>query len=113
MRSGRLAAVIATIVTFRHPEGGYDRPRFEAINRSTAPKYEGLAGLVSKAYWYDDAARENGGLYIWQTRDAAEATHDEAHLDRLEELYGVRPTVRWLDVAVFVNNTRNDERPTA
>ena len=101
----------ATIVTFRHSEGAYDRPRFEAINRSTAPKYEGLAGLVSKAYWYDDAARENGGIYVWETREAAEATHDEAHLDRLEELYGVRPTVRWLDVAVFVNNTALTPQP--
>jgi hypothetical protein len=97
--------VIATIVTFRHAQGAYDRARFEAINRSTAPKYEGLPGLVSKAYWYDDDARENGGIYLWETRAAAEATHDEAHLDRLESLYGVRPAVRWLDVPVFVNNS--------
>ena len=97
--------MIATIVTFRHTAAAYDRGKFEAINRSTAPKYEGLAGLVSKAYWYDDAARENGGLYIWETREAAEATHDEAHLKRLEDLYGVRPTVRWMDVPVFVNNS--------
>jgi hypothetical protein len=98
-------AVLASIVTFRHPEGAYDRPRFEAINRSTAHRYEGLPGLVSKAYWYDDAAHENGGIYLWSNREAAEATHDGAHLDRLQELYGVRPTVRWLDVPVFVDNS--------
>jgi hypothetical protein len=97
-------AILATIVTFRHTEAGYDRARLEAINRSTAPKYENLPGLVSKAYWYDDSARENGGLYLWSSREAAEATHDLPHLDRLEELYGVRPSVRWLDVPVFVNN---------
>ncbi|MGB4862111.1 MAG: YdhR family protein [Tepidiformaceae bacterium] len=98
-------AILATIVTFSHGNGAYDRPRFEAINRSTAPKYENLPGLVSKAYWYDDAARENGGLYLWSSREAAEATHDAAHLARLAELYGVAPTVRWLDVPVFVNNS--------
>lgn len=96
--------MIATIVTFHHSPGAYDRPRFEAINRSTAPKYEGLVGLVSKAYWYDDDARENGGIYLWESRAAAEATHDGAHLSRLEAIYGVRPTVRYLDVPVFVNN---------
>ena len=96
--------LIATIVTFRYPEGGYDRARFEAINRTTAPKYEGLPGLVWKSYWYDNAACENGGIYVWTSREAAEATHDEAHLARLTELYGVRPTVRWLDVPVFVDN---------
>ncbi|MGE3076317.1 MAG: YdhR family protein [Dehalococcoidia bacterium] len=97
-------AVIATVVTFRHTQKSYDRTRLEAINRSTAPKYAGLDGLVSKAYWYDDAALENGGIYLWSSREAAEATHDEAHLARLEELYGVRPSVRWMDVPVFVNN---------
>ncbi len=96
--------MLATIVTFCHTAETYDRVRLEAINRSTAPKYEGLPGLVSKAYWYDDDARENGGLYIWTDRAAAEATHDDAHLARLHELYGVPPTVRWLDVPVFVNN---------
>ncbi len=97
--------MIATIVTFRHSPNTYDRPRFEAINRSTAPKYEGLAGLVTKAYWYDDDAHENGGIYLWEYRAAAEATHDAEHLDRLQALYGVRPTVRYLDVPVFVNNS--------
>ena len=96
--------LLATIVTFHHTAETYDRERLEAINRSTAPKYDGLAGLVSKAYWYDDTARENGGLYIWNDRSAAEATHDEAHLARLHELYGVKPGVRWLDVPVFVDN---------
>jgi hypothetical protein len=95
---------LATIVTFRHAASTYDRAKFEAINRSTAPKYEALPGLLFKAYWYDDAACENGGIYVWDSREAAEATHDQAHLDRLEQLYGVRPTVRWLDVPVFVNN---------
>ncbi len=98
------APIIASIVTFRHPEGAYDRERFEAINRSTAPKYEGLAALIWKSYWYDDDARENGGIYLWSSREAAEATHDEAHLERLTGLYGVRPSVRWLDVPVFVDN---------
>lgn len=98
--------MIATIVTFHHTAAAYDRARFEAINRTTAPKYEGLAGLVSKAYWYDDSAHENGGIYLWESREPAEATHDEAHIARLTDLYGVRPTVRWLDVPVFVNNSK-------
>ena len=97
-------ATLATIVTFQHTKQSYDRERLEAINRSTAPKYVGLHGLVSKAYWYEDATFQNGGIYLWNSREAAEATHDDAHLARLEELYGVRPTVRWMDVPVFVNN---------
>lgn len=98
-------AILATIVTFSHSQATYDRSRLEAINRSTASKYENLPGLVSKAYWYDDAAHENGGLYLWSSREAAEGTHDAAHLARLKELYGVAPSVRWLDVPVFVNNS--------
>src|SRR5690606_30229348 len=68
MSPRRLIAVIATIVTFRHTEATYDRARLEAISHSTAPKYRGKPGLVTKTYWYDDTAREHGGIYLWTER---------------------------------------------
>lgn len=97
--------MIATIVTFHHTQATYDRARLEAISHSTAPKYQGMPGLVMKTYWYDDANREHGGFYVWESREFAEAIHTTEHRERLALLYGVAPTVRYLDAPVFVNNT--------
>lgn len=97
--------MIATIVTFRHTEATYDRARLEAISHSTAPKYRGKPGLVTKTYWYDDTAREHGGIYLWTERRFAEETHTPEHIEHLATLYGVRPEVRYIDAPVFVDNT--------
>lgn len=97
--------MIATLLTFRHTEATYDRARLEAISHSTAPKYHGLPGLIVKTYWYDDANREHGGFYVWESRQHAEATHTDEHRERLALLYGVAPTVRYLDAPILVNNT--------
>ncbi len=96
--------MIATIVTFRHGSGTYDRGRLEALSHSTAPKYQGMAGLIAKTYWYDDERREHGGFYVWETREAAEAVHTPEHVARLEGLYGVRPDVRYVDAPIYIDN---------
>lgn len=96
--------MIATIVTFRHGPGTYDRERLEAISHSTAPKYRGMAGLIAKTYWYDDERREHGGFYVWANREAAEALHTPEHVSRLEALYGVRPEVRFVDAPIHIDN---------
>lgn len=96
--------MIATIVTFRHGPGTYDRLRLEAISHSTAPKYRGMAGLIAKTYWYDDERRKHGGFYLWETKAAAEAVHTAEHQARLEGLYGVRPEVRYVDAPIYIDN---------
>jgi hypothetical protein len=34
----------------------------------TAPKYRGVAGLLSKNYWMSEDGRRVGGIYVWETR---------------------------------------------
>src|SRR5512132_3489509 len=41
----------------------------------TAPKYQGVAGLLSKNYWMSEDGRRVGGIYVWETRADADRLH--------------------------------------
>jgi hypothetical protein len=74
--------------------------RFE----SSAPKYQNLAGLVRKYYVRAEDGRSAGGIYLWETRAAAEAVYNGEWRARVEKLYGAAPTITWFDTPVIVDN---------
>ena len=74
--------------------------RFE----SSAPKYQNLAGLVRKYYVRTEDGRSAGGIYLWESRAAAEAVYSGEWRERVEKLYGVKPTITWFDTPVIVDN---------
>ena len=88
------------------------RTREQAIvgGTSTAPTYRDLAakGLLSKHYLNGDAG--TGGIYWWESREAAEAWFTEERVALLAERFGVRPTLTWYDNHVVVDNMRGETR---
>jgi len=74
--------------------------RFE----SSAPKYQNLKGLVRKYYLRAEDGRTAGGVYLWESRAAAEAVYDAAWKARVQELYGSAPSITWFDTPVIVDN---------
>jgi hypothetical protein len=75
--------------------------RFE----SSAPKYQNLPGLVRKYYIRSEDGRSAGGIYLWETRAAAEAVYNGEWRARVEKLYGGKPTIVWFDTPVIVDNS--------
>src|SRR5207245_9724693 len=65
--------------------------RFEA----TAPKYQKLPGLIRKYYIRSEDGRVVGGVYLWQTRQAAERVYSAEWRERVDKLYGTKPTITW------------------
>src|SRR3989442_1296360 len=53
--------------------------RFEA----TAPKYQKLPGLIRKYYIRSEDGRVVGGVYLWQTRQAAERVYSAEWRERV------------------------------
>lgn len=74
--------------------------RFE----SSAPKYQNLAGLVRKYYVRSEDGRSAGGIYLWESRAAADAVYNSEWRERVEKLYGGKPTITWFDTPVIVDN---------
>lgn len=73
--------------------------RFE----SSAPKYLALPGLLRKHYVLSDDGRRAGGVYLWESRAAAEAVYDGEWRRRVADLYGAAPTFLWFDSPVTVD----------
>jgi hypothetical protein len=74
--------------------------RFE----SSAPKYRNLPGLLRKYYLRAEDGRSVGGIYLWESRAAAEAVYGGEWRERVGQLYGVSPTIAWFDTPVVVDN---------
>ena len=71
---------------------------------STAPKYQGLQGLVRKYYLRSEDGCRAGGVYLWETRAAAEAAYNGEWKARVKQLYGSEPQISWFDTPVIVDN---------
>jgi len=74
--------------------------RFE----SSAPKYQNLQGLIRKYYIRSEDGRIAGGIYLWETRADAEQVYNGEWRERVEKLYGAKPTIAWFDSPVIVDN---------
>jgi hypothetical protein len=67
-------------------------------------KYQGLQGLVRKYYLRSEDGRRAGGVYLWETRAAAEAAYNGEWKARVKQLYGSEPEITWFDTPVIVDN---------
>jgi hypothetical protein len=95
--------MITTLVQFALPAPlslAEATKRFE----SSAPKYRNLKGLVRKYYLRSEDGRSAGGVYLWESRAAAEAVYNGEWRERVEKLYGAKPTILWFDTPVIVDN---------
>jgi hypothetical protein len=77
---------------------------------STATIYRGLAakGLIRKDYLNGDTG--TGGVYLWESRAAAEAWFTEQRVIELTKRFGVRPRLTWYDSHVTVDNLKGETR---
>jgi hypothetical protein len=96
------------IVQFDLPK----RTQEQAIKSGTAsaPIYRNLAakGLIRKDYINGDAG--TGGVYLWETRKAAEAWFTQERIAELGQRFGARPRLTWYDTHVTVDNVNGETR---
>lgn len=76
----------------------------------TAPTYRNLAnkGLIRKDYLNGNVG--TGGVYLWESRQAAEEWFTEAKLAELTERFGVRPRLTWYETHVTIDNEKGETR---
>ena len=95
--------MIGVFVVFRN-EDGFDESAVRKIAENARPMFEGMPGLHSKAFTFNSSKREATNFYVWESEVAARAFFDEARLVRVTGLYGVRPTVEFVEIATLVEN---------
>ena len=97
--------MIGVFVTFRYGEN-FDEQSVRQIAEAARAKFEGMPGLHSKAFTVNAGKREAVNFYVWDSEDAAKAFFTDALLDRVTALYGVRPSVEFVQIATLVENAR-------
>jgi hypothetical protein len=99
--------VITAITTFRLPKP-ITREEARKIFLSTAPKYQGVPGLVRKVYVLSQEGDTAGGIYLWNSRAEADAMYSESWKAFVREKYGTDPSVTYLDSPVVVDNVTHE-----
>ena len=99
--------MITVITTFRLPAPvTLDEAR--RVFLSTAPKYQGVPGLLRKTYVFSPEENTAGGIYLWNSRAEADATYTESWRAFVREKYGTDPSLTYFDTPVVVDNVTHE-----
>ena len=96
--------MITAIVLFKLPANINSADAAELF-RGSAPKYQGVAGLLRKYYLFDPESRTGGGCYLWESREAAERVYTAEWRKMIAERYGAQPEISYFETPVVVDNT--------
>ena len=94
--------MITAIVRFNIPKETTLAQATDAY-RGTAPKYQGLPGLVRKYYLFGEEC-EVGGVYLWESREQAEAFYNADWKKFIADRYGAEPKIQYFESPVIVDN---------
>lgn len=99
--------MMTTLVQIENPEPmSLDKAR--NLFTGTAAKYQEVPGLIRKYYLLSEDGGTAGGVYLWETREAAEAMYDPEWRTFIKEKYGVDPVVTYFHSPVVVDNLTAD-----
>jgi hypothetical protein len=106
VKAGRVReedTMIGTFVTFRYADN-FNEETVRRIAEAARARFEGMPGLRSKAFTLSSVKREATNFYVWDSEDAARAFFSDELLERVAGLYGVRPSVEFVQIATLVEN---------
>lgn len=99
--------MITAIVEYRLPSP-LSAAEMQSRFRHVEPMFRGLAGLQRKSFCYDAGSGEGVSVYVWSGREAAERCYAPEFFAGFEQVFGTRPTVRYLPVLMVIDNVAND-----
>lgn len=95
--------MIVAIVTFNLKQPT-TLEQITKVFRGTAPKYQGMHGLLQKNYWMSEDGSRAGGLYVWSSRADADRVYTPEWKKFVEEKYGAPPVIEYFHSPVMVDN---------
>lgn len=99
--------MITAIVEFKLPQP-ITLAEARATFLSTAPRYQGMPGLLRKYYFLSEDGAKAGGIYLWASRTQAEQVYTGEWSAFVQGKYGSVPTVTYLECPVVVDNTTDE-----
>ncbi|MBA3504371.1 MAG: YdhR family protein [Betaproteobacteria bacterium] len=104
--------MIGALVRFQY-ENEFSEARVRQVAEAARGRFVGLPGLRFKAFTVDVEKQEALNFYVWESEDAARAFFTPELIERVTGLYGVRPSLQFVNVAAFVENPPTKAPPFA
>jgi hypothetical protein len=98
--------MIGVVVTFDYDEGEFDQARVEKVAENAFGMFEGMPGLRTKVFTFDEKQGRALNFYVWESREVAEQFFSDELRDRVTGLYGVRPSIEFVEIAQIVDNAK-------
>ena len=95
--------MIGVFVTFRY-QGDFDGEKIRRIAETARSHFEKMPGLRSKAFTFNREAREAINFYVWDSEEAGKAFFNQDLVQRATGLYGVRPSIAFVEIATLIDN---------
>ena len=95
--------MITALVQIKLPEP-MTRDKAQVLFAGTAPKYRDLKGLIRKYYLLSEDGATAGGVYLWESQEAAEQLYTDDWQAFIMQKYGTEPSVTYFDSPVIVDN---------
>ena len=96
--------MIGVRVNFKY-EGEFDRARVTGVADKARAKFEGMPGLRFKFFTFDEAAGSASNFYVWESEEAAHDFFSDELREQVTDLYGVAPTIEFVEIAQIVDNS--------
>lgn len=96
--------MIGVLVTFTQTDK-FDRSTIAKIAGELRGPFEGMAGLRFKSFMLDEGGTQARNFYVWDDEEKGRSFFTEELVGKVTGVYGVRPTIEFLDVVGFVDNS--------
>jgi hypothetical protein len=98
-----LPSMITAIVTAKLPPGFTSQIYAEHAAR-IAERFQDIPGLIRKQFLFNPEEGLAGGVYLWETREFAEACYRGVWRENFMNAFGVEPQIRFFESPVVVDN---------
>jgi hypothetical protein len=95
--------MITAVVTFDSDQ--LDAERVRKVAAEARAMFEGMPGLRNKFFTLDQSERRARNVYVWESEDAARGFFSDELVQRVTDLYGVRPQIEFAEVLELVDNS--------
>jgi hypothetical protein len=97
------AVMVGVLVTLRY-EDDFDASAVRGVAENARHVFEGMPGLRSKAFTLSEQDSRATNFYIWESEEAARGFFTEELEEQIAGLYGVRPSIEFVEIVGLVDN---------
>lgn len=99
--------MITAIVQFKLPTT-MTRSEAEVAFTSVAPMFREIPGLIRKYFLLSEDETVGGGVYLWESRQAADRCYTVNFRDAIAERFGSEPSITYFNSPVIVDNLKGN-----